>query len=190
MKFIDEKTLQLDKELTELDTFVLDFVKILEKHTHYVIISGYVSILLGRSRATEDIDIFIPVINLQSFTAFYEDLKKHGYWCLNAESEIYQYLREGLAVRFALMGQIIPNFELKFALKPLSRASFDDTITVITNHGSLIISSLERQIAFKRYYLKSDKDMEDAAHIEKIFKDRIDLHKIKRYKQLIEHELS
>ena len=62
-------------------------------------------------------------------------------------------------------------------------------IKVKTEKGDLIISSLERQIAFKRYYLKSDKDLEDAQHIEDSFKDNIDLNKIKGYMRLIENEL-
>ncbi|MBU2634051.1 MAG: hypothetical protein KJ674_02295 [Nanoarchaeota archaeon] len=63
MKFINSKTIQLDKDLNELDKFVLKFIKILEKHTSYVIVSGYVSILLGRTRATEDVDVFIKELN-------------------------------------------------------------------------------------------------------------------------------
>ena len=60
MKFINKNTIKLDKEINELDRFVLNFVKILQKHTDYVIVSGYVAILLGRDMATDDIDIFIP----------------------------------------------------------------------------------------------------------------------------------
>ncbi|MBI2141461.1 hypothetical protein HYU16_03480, partial [Candidatus Woesearchaeota archaeon] len=55
MEFVDDKTIKLDKVLNELDKFVLKFIKILEKHADYVIVSGYVSILFGRSRSTEDI---------------------------------------------------------------------------------------------------------------------------------------
>ena len=47
----------LDKQLNNLDKFVFDFVSLLED---YVIVSGYVSILLGRSRATEDVDLLVP----------------------------------------------------------------------------------------------------------------------------------
>ncbi|MBU5688714.1 MAG: hypothetical protein KQA41_00585 [Candidatus Aenigmarchaeota archaeon] len=48
-----------NKKINNLDKFVIKFVKILEKYTRYVIVSGYVSILFGRSRATEDIDIIV-----------------------------------------------------------------------------------------------------------------------------------
>ena len=51
----------------------------------------------------------------------------------------------------------------------------------------IIISSLERQIAFKRYYLMSDKDLEDAKHVEEVFKGHIDVEKIKKYKVFLEN---
>lgn len=43
-----------------MDKFVLNFVKVLQRHTLYIIVSGYVAILFGRGMATDDIDIFIP----------------------------------------------------------------------------------------------------------------------------------
>ena len=193
MEFLDKRTIKMDKELNELDKFVVRFIKILEKHAEYVIISGYVSILLGRARGTEDVDIFIKELSKNELIKLYKDLIKNGYWCLNSddENEIYDYLNNKLAVRFALKNEIIPNFEIKFAKKMLSLESFKDTINVITPEGRLKISSLERQIAFKKYYLKSDKDLEDARHIEELFKDEIDYKKVNIYKKLIEeHEKS
>ena len=82
-------------------------------------------------------------------------------------------------------GKTIPNFEVKFAKKPLDKASFEGRIIVATQLGNVYISSLERQIAFKRYYLKSDKDIEDAKHIESLFKENIDKEKINKYKKLL-----
>jgi len=192
MKFIDKQTLQLDKVLTELDLFVLNFLRILEKHVQYVIVSGYISILFGRARATEDIDLFIQKIDKQQWAILYHNLITYGYWCLNTEnsSEAYDYLKDGLALRFAREKEVIPNFELKFALTPLAKESFHDTLTVKTSQGNFRISSLERQIAFKRYYLKSEKDLEDARHIEQIFKDQIDIKKVEAYKKRIDHETS
>lgn len=190
MKFINKNTIKLDKVVNELDKFVLNFIKILEKHTDYVIVSGYVSILLGRSRSTEDVDMFVKPLDKQAFSELYKELVKNGFWCLNAESieEVYSYLKDGLAVRFAKKNKTIPNFEVKFARKPLDLEAFDDRITVQTGIGGIKISSLERQIAFKRYYLKSDKDLEDAAHIEKLFNGKLDKSLIQTYKNLIEKE--
>lgn len=192
MEFVDSRTIKLDKVINDLDRFVFDFIDILKKHIDYVIISGYVAILFGRSRATEDVDVFIKEMSKERFVSFYSELKEKGYWCLNGESDsgLYDYLVEGLSLRFADNGEVFPNFEVKFAKKRLDMEAFADALTVITELGSIKVSSLERQIAFKRHYLKSDKDIEDAEHIEKVFKEHIDYGKVELYRRLIENEIA
>lgn len=192
MKFVDARTIKLDKILNDLDRFVLKFVKILEKHADYVIVSGYVSILFGRSRSTEDIDVFIKKLSKAQFNALYHDLREASYWCLNAENtdEIYSYLEEGLSVRFADEGATVPNFEVKFAKKKSALMAFSDYLTVIMANDKVKLSSLERQIAYKRYYLKSDKDLEDADYIEKLFKEHINVSKVKLLQKMIEDEMA
>ncbi|MBI2580240.1 hypothetical protein HYV85_00340 [Candidatus Woesearchaeota archaeon] len=192
MEFVDDKTIKLDKVLNELDKFVLKFIKILEKHADYVIVSGYVSILFGRSRSTEDIDIFIKELSKEQFDALYQGLKEEGYWCLNGESAdgIYSYLQEGLSIRFADEGETIPNFEVKFAKKKSALMAFADSLTIVMEESKVKLSSLERQIAYKRYYLKSDKDLEDAAYIEKLFKEHINYGKVEVLRRLIENEMA
>jgi len=181
----EKKQIIIKRELSNLDRLVLNFLNILCKHAEYVIVSGYVSILLGRARATEDVDIFIERIAGERFFKLYEELKSAGFWCLNAEQpeEVFNYLKEGMAVRFARQNNIIPNFEIRFPRKKIDDETFKDTLTVILPWGKLRISSLERQIAFKRYYLKSNKDIEDALHIETIFKEQMDYEKIKSIKK-------
>lgn len=192
MEFVNKDTIKLNKILNELDTFVLRFIKVLEKHADYVIVSGYVSILFGRSRSTEDIDIFIKELSKVQFDVLYQDLKDAGYWCLNGENadEIYDYLQEGLSIRFATAGETIPNFEVKFAKKKSALMAFADALTVQIGEDKVKLSSLERQIAYKRYYLKSDKDLEDAAYIEKLFKEHINLAKVKLMQKMIEDEMA
>ena len=56
---IDAENIYLkNKVVSKLDLFVIDFINILKKYMDYVIVSGYVSILFGRSRGTEDIDLY------------------------------------------------------------------------------------------------------------------------------------
>jgi len=88
-------------------------------------------------------------------------------------------------VRFALENQATPNFEIKFTKNNLARGSFKDRLTVITKLGEIYISSLERQIAFKRYYLKSYKDIEDAVYLENLFKGKLDRGEINKHKRLL-----
>ncbi len=185
--FQKDRKIKTNRILSELDKFVLEFIQILEKYADYVIISGYVSILLGRTRTTEDIDVFIKKISFEQFSELYQELEEKNFWCINAEDkkEIFNYLKDGLAVRFAKKNNSIPNFEVKFPKDKLDEMSFEDSIQVITKKGVLKISSLERHIAFKEFYLGSEKDIEDAKHIEELFKEKIDFNKINKIKELI-----
>lgn len=185
MKIIDEKTIQLDRELSELDLFVLDFVGVLEKYAQYVLISGYVAILFGRTRTTEDVDLFIEKISKEKALLLYNEIVKHNFWALNVDSgeEFYSYLADNIAVRFAKKGKAIPNMEVKFVKDILDRASLDDSIIVKTGTGELKISSIEMQIAYKRYVLRSNKDLEDAEHLQQWF--HISEENINKYKRIL-----
>jgi len=55
-----------NKSLSNVDKFVLDFVDILKNHFRYVIVSGYVAILFGRSRGTEDIEYWAKYFKIQA----------------------------------------------------------------------------------------------------------------------------
>ena len=187
MKFKNKQTIEIDRELSELDTFAIDFIKILHQHSPYVIISGYVAILLGRARASEDIDILIPKFDFSTFTRFYHDLKTSGFYCLNAEedADVYDYLEEGLAIRFAKKDTVIPNIELKWAKNTLDDLSLKHTINVKVQNETLCISHLELQIAFKEKILQSPKDMDDAQHIREVAKEYLDIALIQKYKEML-----
>ena len=173
MKIIDDTTIQLDRELSDLDLFVLDFVKILEKHAFYVLISGYVAILFGRTRTTEDVDLFIERISEEKAKVLYNHLIKHGFWALNASSgkDLFEAIvKEKIAVRFAYQGKSIPNIELKCVKDLLDAVALQDRIKVKTLGGDLWISNIPLQVAYKRFVLGSKKDLEDAQHLQKLFK--------------------
>ncbi|MCD4768433.1 MAG: hypothetical protein K8R34_18275, partial [Methanosarcinales archaeon] len=99
--------------VSKLDLFVIDFIKILEKYTDYVIVSGYVSTLFGRSRGTEDIDIFIEKMDFQTFKQLKDELRQKKYWFLNAKNplELYAMLNNKLAIRAAIQDTVIQNIE-------------------------------------------------------------------------------
>ncbi len=184
MKIIDQNTVGLDRELSELDIFVLDFVKILEKHTTYAIVSGYVALLFGRSRITEDVDLFIPRLTREQFHDLYEDLKKNGFSSVlvDQEEELFSLLNDKLAVRFGRKDLPIPNMEMKFVRDQLDLLSLHSRMKVITKQGELYISSPELQVAYKKLVLCSPKDLEDARHLQQLF--NIPEENINKYKEL------
>ena len=165
-----------DKVISALDRFVLGFINLLEKYTDYVIVSGYVPILFGRSHGTEDIDILVKHFDKDVFTKFYDLLIKKGYYFLNPKNVhgLYEMLGEGLGIRAAKKDTIIPNVELKFVKNDFDDFSIDKKVKVVLSGKKyLFISPLELEIPYK-LYLGSDKDIEDAVYLWDIFSDKID----------------
>jgi len=104
------------KFVTTLDEFVSSVVRIIEISADYVIVSGYVAILFGRARGTEDVDLIIRPLTKKQFHGLWDTLLKSGYYFLNSgnENEIVSMLANGLGVRIAREHMIIPDIELKF----------------------------------------------------------------------------
>lgn len=166
-----------EKELSDLDKFVIEFVEILNSSKiRHVIVSGYISILFGRSRATEDIDLFVEAVSKEKFDKFMKTVEERDMWALNSpdNEELYSMLRDNLAIRIAERGKAIPNFELKFPKKDTDFFSLNNPVKAVVNGNEILISPLEMQIAYK-LYLGSEKDIEDAAHVYEMFKDKLDL---------------
>lgn len=172
---LKDNKLTFSRELSELDELVMRFVALLDKTgIKYVIISGYVAILFGRSRTTEDVDIFIEKIDPGKFGKFFDEVEKNGFWLLNGEGKEdgFDTLNELLSIRIAKRNEAIPNFEIKFPKKDTDFISLNQPLEVIINDRHLNISPFEVQIPFK-LWLGSDKDLEDATHIYEIFKDKL-----------------
>ena len=172
----------VDRALSELDLFAIGFVDVLAKHTGYVIISGYVSILLGRARVSEDIDIIIPKMAEKAFQKLHQALADNGFYCLNSSSP-YSYISTKIPVRYAKKGMVIPNIELKFATTPIESTALSTKLAVKLGKRILYISRLELQIAFKESVLKSPKDLEDAKHLREVARGHLNLREIDEYKR-------
>ncbi len=169
-----------EKQITLLDRFVLDFIRVLEPITPYVIVSGYVAILFGRSRGTEDVDILIPPLERDTFRELHEALLSAGFEFLNAEDAdgLYDMLTGKMGIRIANTGQFIPNIELKFFKDAVDLSVFQNRLEVILPKASVFISPIEIQIAYK-LYLGSPKDIEDALFLFEIFRKYLDYKMLK-----------
>lgn len=71
-------------------------------------------------------------------------------------------------------GALIPNAELKFAKTELEKEVLRDNIKVILSKEEIIIPKIEQQIAYKEIFLGSQKDLEDAEHLKRVFRDKVD----------------
>ena len=181
---VKDHTIKLNhKTITQLDTFVLTFISHLKHHVDYVIISGYVPILFGRTRGTEDIDVFIRKIDKETFTSFYQELISDEFYFLNPEDEhgLFEMLTDQLAIRAAKKDTIIPNIELKFIKDDIDLFTIEQRNQLILNNKHhLYISPIEVEIPYK-LYLGSEKDIEDALYLWDIFKDYLDMSLIRRF---------
>ena len=177
-------TIRMDRDLSNLDRLVIKFTKILEDTgIDYVIVSGYIAILFGRSRNTEDVDIFIEEMPFEKFMVMWDSLKSEGFECFitpDPKEAYSDYLKNQLALRFAVKGTRIPNFEIKFTKSDLNEYSLRNPVRVTIGKDHVITSQLELQIAFK-LYLGSEKDFEDARHLWNIFKNNVDKDLISKF---------
>jgi hypothetical protein len=165
-----------EKVFTDLDDFTVSFVSILHSQgICHVIVSGYVPILFGRNRASEDIDIIFERMSRERFAKLWNVLDE-TFECVNAidcESAYDNYLSEDTSIRFAHKNEFIPNVELKFPKNELDEWTLTNRKKVTVNSKLLYISPLELQIPYK-LFLGSEKDIEDAKYLHTLFKDRID----------------
>lgn len=186
MEWVSQNMIRVDRELNELDKLVLRFISLLEKHVPYVLVSGYVAILLGRSRTTEDVDLFIERISFPTFQNLYTDLLANGFWSVTVDDikELFSMLEDRLSIRFAEQDKVIPNFEIKFIKDPLDRYALLNTITILVPDGELRIAPLDLQIAYKKFVLMSQKDLEDARFLQNTFD--ISEENINKCKQLLQ----
>lgn len=167
----------LDKELNPLDELALGFSSIFNGlGIKSVFISGYVSILFGRNRASEDVDVFIEEISESKFKQFWESASANFecLQCSDSDSAYNDYLNDSLALRFSQKGGLIPNIEVKFPKTDIDEWTLENRRQVKLNGKNLFISPLEVQIPYK-LFLGSEKDIEDAKYLYSVFKNNLDL---------------
>jgi len=179
---VDDKTI--------LDKFAEDFVKIVDKHCKYIIVSGFVAIAHGRSRGTEDVDMIVEKISKDKFIKLHNSLINSGFECMQSEKPeiIYDdYLIRGDSVRYTRKGDNFapPEMELKLAKDELDNYQISTRRKFPFTGLDVYFSSIEMNIAFKEELLKSDKDLEDARHLRIIYKEDIIEDEINKIKEKI-----
>ena len=184
----------IERDLTELDSFVRDFLKVLKKHSDYLIVSGFVSISTGRTRGTEDVDILVPVMAKDTFVALFTDLQKNGFWCYQGDSveEVYPYIPELQSIRFARVNEMFPNMEF-IPINETKRAKFFEFThpqKLRVQNFEFKVPPIEFEILYKELVLGSKKDIIDAKHLRTFFSDILKEEKFKEYKPIIKSELS
>jgi hypothetical protein len=167
---LDGDTLTVERAPNELDELAIAFSRVLSRQgIDHSYVAGYLAILTGRARATEDIDVLVERLPESTVDELVADLEAEGYWgpAMPLE-ETYANLSSGTNIWVAPEGQMTPHLELKFPTDEFDRASLSNAIEASVGDGRIPVGPLELQIAYK-LRLGSRTDFEDAAHLYALF---------------------
>jgi hypothetical protein len=181
MEFRDDEVV-IDKPPNDLDRLVLDVTGVLDAvGVRYAVVSGYVVVLFGRARATEDVDVIVERFDEETADQLASELHDAGYWgSAMPLDDLYATLSDDLPIRVAEADHRVPNVELKFPTDEYDRASLEDTITARLPDGSFRVGSLELQIAYK-LGMGTQKDYEDALYLYEVTGRSLNTRELERY---------
>lgn len=170
-----------------LDKFVEDFVEIVEKYVNYIIVSGFVAIVHGRSRGTEEINMIIEKISYDKFFLLHNELIEKGFECIQSSKveDIYEYLSNNDSIRYVRKGEYLPEMEVKFAKDELDVLQLSAKTKLPLSGLDVWFSNIETNIAFKEELLKSDKDLKDAEHLRIVYEKKLNETLINDIKKMI-----
>jgi len=166
--------LEVDREPNELDELAADFSELLSAHdVAHVFVAGYVAILTGRARSTEDIDVIVERLSAARTDDLVSALDAADYWgpAMPLE-EMYGNLSAGTNIWVAPDGQTTPHLEVSFPTDRYDSASLENALAAQIGGHELPIGPLELQIAYK-LYLGTRTDFEDAAHLYVLFRESL-----------------
>lgn len=134
-----------------LDTFCINFCKIIEKYCKYIVVSGFLAIASGRTRGTEDIDMIIEAIDKPKFIILHNELVKHNFICIQSDDpeKIYEYLVEKISIRYTYKNMPLPQMEIKFAKDHLDNYQLKTRQKLSLTGLGIWFSSIDMNIAFK-----------------------------------------
>ena len=175
-------TLVVEREPNQLDGLAIRFSEILGRFDiEHVYIAGYVSILAGRARSTEDVDVLIERIDEETADELAETLDEKGFWGPAMPlTSMYEMLDTGDNIWVAPEDQITPHLEVKFARDEFDRASLQNAITARIGDEAISIGPLELQIAYK-LHLSAQKDIEDAVHLYTLFEESLSVPRLEEW---------
>jgi len=170
---VKDDTIIINRDLTNLDIFVKDFLKILKAYQDYLIVSGFVSIATGRVRGTEDIDCLIMKPQKENFKILFNKIIEGGFWCYQGETfeEVFKYVEKMNSIRFARNNELFPNMEIIFIdeTKKVKYFEFTHPQKIMIKDFLFKIPPIEFEILYKENILCGKKDIADAKHREYYF---------------------
>lgn len=129
-------TLLVDREPNDLDELAIQFSTILDDvGIDHLFIRGYVAILAGRSRATEDIDVLLERTSTDKIDQLVEALKNERLWGPAMPLDSMEGMLDD-NIWIARDDEMVPHIEAKFVDDEYDRASLGNRIAAkITSVG-------------------------------------------------------
>ncbi|MFB6219134.1 MAG: hypothetical protein ABEH77_08170 [Halobacteriaceae archaeon] len=176
--------LVVGRDPNDLDDLAIRFSAVLgELDIDHVYVLGYVVVLAGRSRATEDIDVLLERLEAEQVDELATRLRDEGFWgpAMPLDS-MDEMLADDGHVWVARDGEMVPRLEVKFVRDEVDRASLENSLTAtIGSDGvELPVGPLELQIAYK-LFLGSRTDFEDAVHLYALFEETLSTDDLRRW---------
>lgn len=162
-----------------IDRLALDFCSVLDAQgIRYAIVGGYVAILLGRPRESDDVDIISRPLDAAEFAALHSSLLEtfESLTPGSADLVFREHLeagRESTAVRYSAPDTFVPNIEFKFARKALDHQGVRRRIPAVPNGHRVFVGPVEMQVAFK-LFMGAPKDYEDPRWIARVAEGWLD----------------
>ncbi|MDZ7701638.1 MAG: hypothetical protein U5J98_05975 [Halobacteriales archaeon] len=158
--------LVVDRRLNELDRLALSFSSILDDlDIGHVFVSGYVALLAGRARSTEDIDVILEPLDDETVDRLVDRLVEAKLWGPAMPLETLHDVEHD-HIWVARTDEIAPRLDVKFADDRFDRSSLENRFDarLSTADATLPIGPLELQIAYK-LWMVGQRDFEDALYL-------------------------
>jgi len=186
---LTDRGLVVDREPNRLDELAAGFSEVLSRlDIDHVFVAGYVAILAGRSRSTEDIDVFVERCSAERIDDLVAELEREGYWGPAMPlSETYGNLSNGTNIWIAPDGEMTPHLEVKFPSDEFDDASLANAVDAHVGGHTVPIGPLELQIAYK-LSLGGRTDLEDAAHLYTVFGETLSRDRLETWVERLDVE--
>lgn len=174
--------LVVEREPNELDELAIEFTAILDDlGVQHVYVAGYVAVLTGRPRTTQDVDVLIERLDESRTERLARRLSDEGMWGPAMPlDDMFEMLVNGDNIWVAPADQVIPHIEAKFVRDEADRTALQDRITAHIADSTIPIGPLELAIVYK-LYLGSKKDFEDAVHLYTLFEETLRTAELERW---------
>ena len=177
-------TLEVGREPNRLDELALAFSPILDRFdVEHVYVAGYVSILAGRARSTEDVDVLVERFDEGTADDLAAALDDEGFWGPAMPlASLYEVLDAGDTIWVAPDDRITPHLDVKFVRDEFDRASLENATTAWIGNEEIPIpiGPLELQIAYK-LHLGARTDVEDAVHLYTLFEKSLSVARLEMW---------